>query len=708
MSGLSIQRIWLWLLLLQFPIWYCLLASENILLAAESASDGIFEQRRVSEEIASLNRQEQHTKDLIGARLQSSNQPEQKQPSSTPPEEPLTTINGEQLDVVDDISIPREVGTTPEDLPNETGEQRAQVLDRTADLEAQGEADDIDAITKGTSKQIEEPGEEMEVTKKERQEDKATNKDVEGEHQPQAKDDNPETPQSELKDHKERNEPLHQRDTTASHSKLSLGVNNDPQINSEDHIKQTPHQPALKNTKEVTQSTQKDSISKMQSDHQEITKEKEDKPTTQQQQTAPISDTGISKAESPQEEQDESKSTATAKTKPNLYIHIGPSKTGTSTIQRESSYWPSELEKDHIFYLGKFAVGPWRSRAKIAILFDEDECFLQAAQAYHNSTNPNATFRDTPCWARKIHELDQHRQRGDHIVLSDEAYSYKSFLDKKSSSFWNNLRLGLDGWNVVVVPTYRRYHEWFLSGIKEKNRKGCLRAGKWPHQGGNACHSLWKPIQKMIADEGFSGVNSYTNLDKSISYWKDLGGFDVQILNFHATEHLTCAFYCDLVKNAPSTCEYCRKQRGTNQNPSPAAFTAYDDIVYEAAKRGLFKESVLQDTTRAAMVADLISYHTKSWKRKGLSDLPLVCPPRQSMEALLNKSLAFEQLVMPELYTTPEGEQEHRDAFWKLVDEEKTFCWVDKKTLLEGKQSWKEVLEALKTTEQWPVRFSQK
>jgi hypothetical protein len=266
-----------------------------------------------------------------------------------------------------------------------------------------------------------------------------------------------------------------------------------------------------------------------------------------------------------------SKDSLSTKTKnqPNLFIHLGPSKTGTSTIQRESVYWQETLAVDKYYYLGKFGDVKYRSPAKIPILFNDDDCFRQASSDY--KSNRTSHFRETLCWKDRIDGLDRHRVRKENIVLSYEAYSYRNMYKDRSSDFFQMLRVGFDGWNVTIIPTYRRYYEWYLSCLKELNRRNCLsgssKEGKWSHEGGSACKNLWQPIQSMLKashnNNNWPGTKAYTNLDKSIPYWRD-GGFPISILNFHDHRHITCTFYCDIITDTRTMCQLCLKQRGTN------------------------------------------------------------------------------------------------------------------------------------------------
>ena len=57
---------------------------------------------------------------------------------------------------------------------------------------------------------------------------------------------------------------------------------------------------------------------------------------------------------------------------------------------------------------------------------------------------------------------------------------------------------------------------------------------------------------------------------------------------------------------------------------------------------------------------------------------------------------------MPD-YDTLRESKEHESEFWKLANEERTFCWVEKEALLDGKKSWEEAL-----TKEWPVQTATK
>ena len=141
-----------------------------------------------------------------------------------------------------------------------------------------------------------------------------------------------------------------------------------------------------------------------------------------------------------------SPTTATATTtttkRPYLLLHVGPQKTGSSTLQSAWDIMSTSLEEHDNYHVehitpehGHFEcdVGPWGG------------------------------FRD--CKAGKIlrDTVATVHSKGQNLILSDEN------LDQR---FVGPLRDLIDEsmWNVKVVVVYRRIHEWLVSWVSFRNR----------------------------------------------------------------------------------------------------------------------------------------------------------------------------------------------------------------------------------------------
>jgi hypothetical protein len=386
--------------------------------------------------------------------------------------------------------------------------------------------------------------------------------------------------------------------------------------------------------------------------------------------------------------------------KPSLIIHIGPSKTATSTIQRESIDMGPLLAEDKYLYIGKFADSKWRRPSKAAALLSNDDCFQQAATAL--KLNRTRFFNETPCWMDRTSGIVKYYRANTSLVLSDEAYSYKGkYSGLNNITFYQLLRVAYQDWNVTVVPTYRRYFEWILSTTKEVNRRGCLDPmAKWLHEKGKPCRNLWKMIHRNQQSKHFGG-SFYHNLDVSLPTWRE-AGFPVSLLNTHDQQHITCILYCDLIGDTPHTCQECRKRPTSRRNAQSSSYTGYNDIIFSAAAKGLLDNENMLNKSRYESTWDLTHFHTVQLGKR-LNDLPLICPEAVELEKLLNKSLLFEERVFPEDHY--HRREEHVTSFWQSANGKKDFCAVDTERLLEGKDTWQQVLDAMQSKQEWYIRY---
>ena len=123
------------------------------------------------------------------------------------------------------------------------------------------------------------------------------------------------------------------------------------------------------------------------------------------------------------------------------------------------------------------------------------------------------------------------------------------------------------------------------------------------------------------------------------------------------------------------------------------------NLVYDAEKAGLIN-SITQTRKEANekcesfMEANNVTH----------ADLPLLCPTRSILEDLLEKSLAFEQKMVPDFFASDLGEAEHIKSFWLMANERREFCDVETERLLEGESSWNGVLKKA-TFKNWTVSY---
>eukprot|EP00554_Chaetoceros_debilis_P008410 CAMPEP_0194104682 /NCGR_PEP_ID=MMETSP0150-20130528/5019_1 /TAXON_ID=122233 /ORGANISM="Chaetoceros debilis, Strain MM31A-1" /LENGTH=561 /DNA_ID=CAMNT_0038792311 /DNA_START=41 /DNA_END=1723 /DNA_ORIENTATION=- len=441
--------------------------------------------------------------------------------------------------------------------------------------------------------------------------------------------------------------------------------------------------------------------------------------------------------------------------KPNLIMHIGPSKTGTSTIQKSSRTFTNILAKDAYIYAGKFGVIKPAKKATNKIL-KVDDCFFET-EAYllnrtrtagkgsgsgsgsgssGNSTdtddghrnnsnkNNNKKATDVPCWKKRVARLNTlYLENNTNVIWSDEAYSFAGNTKVHTQHVYEIFRtIFQDDWNLSFVVTYRRYAEWLLSALKQSHHrvrcvgeKSAWHTKERDKPSNNKCQTPYKFVLQSFKELKFIGkkqekdkkvqnyksfsTNIYKNIDVTTSMLQS-ANIPVKILNFHDEQHITSSFYCDIIPNAPHTCQHtidATKRPGKNsssaENVRVVMSASCSTIVFAAAQEGMSGMDTATQTRHEATLACMDFMSTNNITH---ADLPLICPRRLSLEALLEKSLAFEKKMVPDFFASERGEVEHRELFWTMAEERRELCHVNTKELLEGKISWEEVLKSLK------------
>lgn len=165
--------------------------------------------------------------------------------------------------------------------------------------------------------------------------------------------------------------------------------------------------------------------------------------------------------------------------------------------------------------------------------------------------------------------------------------------------------------------------------------------------------------------------------------------FPIKILNYHAPGHITQKFVCNILTNAPHTCE------STSARLPPV------DVNVRSSSAGIYSKIALQfyrnhllpkTSNRWEIIEELQTYLDR---KVGLlyRQLPFeYCPPKDELEMLLNISLALEREIMPDWYLSPGEEKAHRDSFWRIANQKKEFCSVDMNAIFENKTSWDDIL----------------
>lgn len=211
-----------------------------------------------------------------------------------------------------------------------------------------------------------------------------------------------------------------------------------------------------------------------------------------------------------------------------------------------------------------------------------------------------------------------------------------------------------------------------------------------------ACEPAWSLIQEYMKksvrkSQTLAANFFYTNHVASV--WQEQTGWDRALLNFHTPGHITTKLVCDVLPNAPYTCNYMTSRpEPKRDNSRSTAQGGYASIIYAAYEEGLLSA----DQQRHEILNDMMDYFEAALGPALLpyADLPLKdCPSQKELEVLLNMSLALEQQLLPEWHEQTRAEHVHE--FWNMAHVKKEFCAVDTDAALGGKQDWESVLQGL-------------
>ena len=150
----------------------------------------------------------------------------------------------------------------------------------------------------------------------------------------------------------------------------------------------------------------------------------------------------------------------------NAVVHIGPHKTGSTTIQEHSLALQTHLLSDgygmpyaHTFTDGKKIHEPWCNQVNVAT------CFI------HNANHPEKRY--FPCRNDLLQAgLDIGHRLNNSILLSAETFS--SLEEEGVAALHDYLHPTWE--NITIIAYYRRYYDWIVSCYSEVSRLSFAQA----------------------------------------------------------------------------------------------------------------------------------------------------------------------------------------------------------------------------------------
>jgi len=147
-----------------------------------------------------------------------------------------------------------------------------------------------------------------------------------------------------------------------------------------------------------------------------------------------------------------------AKIKPRLIFHVGPPKTGTTSLQFDLTHMQDVLAVDNYTYAGRQYELYYDDKGRLIVNRTMPSLLMEAREMFQSCT----LVPRSRCCAKFHHRLDDYQRRQQNVILSDESLNTNPFW--KSPEDYQAMKKALqDDWNIVVVVGYRRFYEWIMS-----------------------------------------------------------------------------------------------------------------------------------------------------------------------------------------------------------------------------------------------------
>jgi hypothetical protein len=364
---------------------------------------------------------------------------------------------------------------------------------------------------------------------------------------------------------------------------------------------------------------------------------------------------------------------ANNKIAPRFFLHVGPHKTATTSIQCALYQYREELKRnDSILFLGKV---------------DEKFCSFPGKGKItqdHRIRKIDECAGDTDeCWPKLTSEWEEHRRNGFDMVLSKEGISdlmsLKHSNTRERERFWQAMKQALVGWNVTVVLTYRRFFEWLPSAFNQHAFHMRLQARSKPY-------SHFPDEQPTTMEQMIEGVlrgsmsAPYPFVD-TILKRKLPANWNYYVMNMHRTPDVVQAFVCDEVLETRHTCSNYQPVSQSRQSPA-------DDLVYDYLNVQAFHWGWWIRQDRRGQRARSTRNFVQNVLNLSPLSFPQDCPSQSLLEKFLAYSIAMEDRILGSVDVA-----HHTDRFWKFS---KHLCTVNAtKVLLANSTTWKAFYAAL-------------
>jgi hypothetical protein len=344
------------------------------------------------------------------------------------------------------------------------------------------------------------------------------------------------------------------------------------------------------------------------------------------------------------------------KTKQNLVLHIGPQKTGSTTLQ---DAWTEPF--------GMLSQSLWQDHYRYR--------FIHPSSGFFNcDVGEHGGYMNCEASPKLKGLIQTAKNDGQNLLLSDEN------LDER---FPETLRDVIDDndWDVTVIVVYRRIHQWLHSWYDQINKttnkdaKGNILLDRNGHPYRTE-HTLWPDEGGVPIPSFFSWYKEYTQYwdsselvskHRSIAFMNDYKPYfkNIVVHNMHQDGDLMTNFMCDSVPDAHHSCNLLKSLTKGLQRDNQSVSLDYDILAVTAREN-----SILMTTFKRQYVGSRIETFVKELNKQ----IPRVCDV-DVVDEIRNWLLDSEQVMFSETWSEEQASDLNL-SFDSYLESEK-ICDID-------------------------------
>ena len=354
-------------------------------------------------------------------------------------------------------------------------------------------------------------------------------------------------------------------------------------------------------------------------------------------------------------------------------IHMGPHKTGSTSIQHASKKYIEQLRQDQ--YEMPWAVNREKFREKSTVS-RQNQNQVNFATCFIPSTDEER--KEWPCDSDLLLSgLDIARRRKN-LFVSAETF------DKIDFAGVDMLHSYLSQWdNVMIVISCRRFYSLLASIYNELTKDRTHSHSHGSIIDFTIAHLKETNYQTLPSQH----VSSLPNLLERVN--TQFGMDNITIINYHMNDPVE-AMFCQTMPNAVHTCNAIT-QLSHIAVANPSKDLTYDNLVYGAIEKGLISITTDHKLSEISLAARTYQENTLNLTS---SDLSHICLPSEVANDLLLVSLDYERKMKKLFPRVLEGMNDLESDFGATLSK---FCKVDiEKTLSD--EGWRNLFQSLNTT----------